>query len=58
MALKKLVKYLYNLYKRPLTLVGHEDIAMPLGRKTDPGPLFPWHEFRMTTILAGPEVEA
>lgn len=27
----------------PLTLYGHEDICQPLGRKTDPGPLFPWH---------------
>lgn len=26
-------------------LVGHEEIAMPLGRKTDPGPCFPWDRF-------------
>ncbi|KKK53339.1 hypothetical protein LCGC14_3095790, partial [marine sediment metagenome] len=27
-------------------LVGHEEIAMPLGtRKRDPGPLFPWERF-------------
>ncbi len=26
-------------------LVGHEEIAMPLGRKRDPGPMFPWGEF-------------
>ncbi len=23
--------------------VGHEEVGMPLGRKIDPGPLFPWH---------------
>lgn len=27
------------------SLVGHEDIAMPLTRKSDPGPLFPWSRF-------------
>jgi N-acetylmuramoyl-L-alanine amidase len=26
----------------PLILYGHEDICSPAGRKTDPGPLFPW----------------
>jgi len=26
-------------------LVGHEEVAVPLGRKTDPGPLFPWGRF-------------
>lgn len=27
------------------TLVGHEEIAMPFTRKSDPGPLFPWEQF-------------
>jgi N-acetyl-anhydromuramyl-L-alanine amidase AmpD len=27
-------------------IVGHEDIAIPPGRKTDPGPHFPWAEVR------------
>lgn len=26
-------------------LIGHEEIALPLGRKQDPGPLFPWNRF-------------
>jgi N-acetyl-anhydromuramyl-L-alanine amidase AmpD len=23
-------------------IVGHEDVARPVGRKVDPGPKFPW----------------
>jgi len=26
-------------------LIGHEEVAMPLGRKTDPGALFDWNRF-------------
>ena len=32
----------------PLELVGHEEIAVPRGRKSDPGPLFPWPRFGRT----------
>lgn len=28
----------------PLRLLGHEEVAMPLGRKMDPGPAFPWEK--------------
>lgn len=44
----------------PPRLVGHEEIHMPYGsgRKTDPGPLFPWHEFnrepRTRSVIHGP----
>jgi N-acetyl-anhydromuramyl-L-alanine amidase AmpD len=27
-------------------LAGHDEIAVPAGRKKDPGPLFPWDRFR------------
>lgn len=27
------------------SLVGHEDVALPIGRKIDPGPAFPWARF-------------
>jgi N-acetylmuramoyl-L-alanine amidase len=43
-SLKELITYLYDL-GFPLSLVGHEEIAMPPGRKKDPGPLFPWDKF-------------
>jgi len=26
----------------PIRVTGHESIGMPLGRKRDPGPIFPW----------------
>jgi len=26
-------------------LIGHEEVAIPFGRKRDPGPLFPWSRF-------------
>jgi len=29
-------------------IVGHEDIAVPAGRKADPGPNFPWDEVTRT----------
>lgn len=33
-------------YKIPLNrVVGHQHIAMPAGRKVDPGPAFPWFDF-------------
>jgi N-acetyl-anhydromuramyl-L-alanine amidase AmpD len=27
-------------------IIGHEDVAYPVGRKTDPGPAFPWNFFK------------
>jgi N-acetylmuramoyl-L-alanine amidase len=30
-------------------LVGHEEIGTPIGRKSDPGPLFPWDRFSRKT---------
>ena len=46
LALHKLIRDLRTeLGKSDLPLVGHEEIAMPMGRKTDPGPLFPWEDY-------------
>jgi N-acetylmuramoyl-L-alanine amidase len=51
-AVVKLCEALLDEFKIPLKrIVGHEDVAYPQGRKTDPGPLWPWTEFM--ELLAG-----
>lgn len=39
----------------PDRIFGHADVSVPPGRKTDPGPDFPWAEFRtrVRALLAG-----
>ena len=45
-ALVELVAGLCQTYRIPLNrVVGHADICIPLGRKADPGPDFPWFDF-------------
>jgi N-acetyl-anhydromuramyl-L-alanine amidase AmpD len=34
----------------PARLVGHDGVAVPYGRKLDPGPLFPWGDFGRVTL--------
>lgn len=29
----------------PMRLFGHEEVGMPMGRKVDPGPAFPWERY-------------
>ena len=50
-SLQELLLHLVKLgYKDAATnLVGHEEVGMPLGRKKDPGPLFPWERFNRAT---------
>jgi N-acetyl-anhydromuramyl-L-alanine amidase AmpD len=44
-----LVTELVAKYKIQLNrIIGHQYIALPLGRKKDPGPDFPWYEFLNT----------
>jgi N-acetyl-anhydromuramyl-L-alanine amidase AmpD len=46
-ALAKLLVWLAEVGHRDAVhnLVGHEEVALPAGRKRDPGPLFPWARF-------------
>lgn len=46
-SLGKLVGFLRRKYKVPMkNIVGHKDIAIPKGRKTDPAPNFSWKRLR------------
>lgn len=46
-ALEKLVPWLAKTYKVPLAnLLGHKDVAVPKGRKSDPAPNFNWTRLR------------
>jgi N-acetyl-anhydromuramyl-L-alanine amidase AmpD len=47
-AVVRLVVQLKKVFDIPLErIVGHEDVASPVGRKVDPGPLWPWVEFML-----------
>lgn len=55
-ALRELLVDLCTKYEVPLEhVVGHDDIAVPTGRKKDPGPFFKWPELRkdLATDLGG-----
>ena len=40
---RAIIEALCNAY--PIEdVVGHEDICVPVGRKVDPGPKYPWHK--------------
>jgi N-acetyl-anhydromuramyl-L-alanine amidase AmpD len=45
---ERVVELLADMVKRlPLTfIVGHEDVAIPAGRKKDPGMQFDWEKLR------------
>jgi N-acetylmuramoyl-L-alanine amidase len=46
-ALVEMCAMLCRKYEIPVArIVGHQDIAVPAGRKSDPGPHFPWADVR------------
>ena len=46
-ALEKLVPYLMKKHRIPMNnLLGHKDVAIPAGRKSDPAPNFNWERIR------------
>jgi len=51
-AAARLIEDIENACCRRLQIVGHEDIAMPMGRKSDPGPLFPWDQFNRRNSIS------
>lgn len=44
-AAAEVVRHCFDTYG-PMTLLGHSDVCDPPGRKQDPGPAFPWDEFK------------
>ena len=46
-ALIRLTRYLLSVTPTITHITGHEDIAIPLGRKNDPGGAFDWNRIRM-----------
>jgi N-acetylmuramoyl-L-alanine amidase len=64
-AMKLLVSMIERTIYKDATkdMRGHEDIALPVGRKTDPGPMFPWTVFagrypnHKTTVLKPADAE-
>lgn len=44
-SLKFLVRQWHERFQVPLRFAAHSDIAMPLGKKLDPGPCFDWSDF-------------
>jgi AmpD protein len=44
------------LYQHPIRyILGHKDVALPQGRKTDPGPSFSWGQYRSSLLELGYE---
>jgi N-acetyl-anhydromuramyl-L-alanine amidase AmpD len=46
-ALIRLTRYILSVTPTITHITGHEDIAIPLGRKNDPGGAFDWNRIRM-----------
>lgn len=56
LALEALVPYLVQLYQVPLVnLLGHKDVAIPKGRKTDPSPNFDFERVRKAAARVAPK---
>ncbi|WP_371357336.1 N-acetylmuramoyl-L-alanine amidase [Hydrocoleum sp. CS-953] len=55
-SLEWLTQDLLNKYPSITHITGHEDVALPKGRKSDPGDLFDWNRIREAAYGANPNV--